>query len=118
MVSRSFFVGETQKSRSVVVQDVALLIARQKWRRLDSVDSALNDPGPHHLVGSEHDALSESGLYDSLQEAVKLRSGKRKQQTSDFGIDLRVSPKDGQQIIQHGPARVHDVKPVEIADRG
>ena len=41
---------QTEKSRSIVVQDVALLIGGQKWSGIDVLYRDFDGFGPHHLI--------------------------------------------------------------------
>src|SRR5690349_11800661 len=55
---------QPQEPRSVVVKDVALLLGSKERRAVDARNRPVDRFRPDHLIGSEHHALTESGIHE------------------------------------------------------
>src|SRR5688572_14563275 len=57
VMPRDLFGGEAEELRGVVVEDVLLLLDRQKAQAIDAIDGERNGLRPAHLVAPEHHAV-------------------------------------------------------------
>ena len=90
VVSDNLFLAQIKELRSVVVEQVGLLLGAQEIRRLDRLNRHVDRLRPDHLVRAEHDSLAETGAHEApemIQECLMLdnpRDGRH------VAIELRV----------------------------
>src|SRR5207237_4122293 len=96
-----------QKSRSVVVQDVAFLLRRQVIGVLNDANRIRHQFGPEQLVGSEHHAVLESGIYESRDVTIDLLDRIAPDESRNVDVNMGVRLQQGEHVVDHGITSVH-----------
>ena len=96
-----------QKSRSVVIQDVAFLLGRQVIGVLNDADGIGHQLGPEQLVGSEHHAVLESGIDEPLDVTIDFLDRIAPDEPGNVDVNVGVRLQQGEHIVDHGIAGVH-----------
>lgn len=104
-----FGLTQPEKACRVVIENVTFLFCGKERSVLDAGDGSFNRLGPQHLIGAEHDSITEPCFDNRAQIPVELRLRQSIVNNAHINVDLRVRPENGEQIIQHGPPSVHDV---------
>src|SRR5215471_2229937 len=97
----------SQKSRGVVVQKVAFLLGRQVVGVLNDADRIGHQLGPDQLVCSEHHAVLESGIYESLDVAIDFFDRIAPDESRNVDVDVGVSFEQREHVVDHGIPGMH-----------
>ena len=110
-MTRHLYRRKAEEPRSIIVEDVALLLWTEKLGCFNTLDRGVHGLWPDHLIRAEHDPICEASIHQPLQVGMKLSSRESVVDHAGIDIHLRVRVEQRHHLIGHRPSSVHHVKP-------